>query len=121
MDILYGYFEFVPCQEIVQMLGGLIQTLIRRGKPAKERRRLPAAGRCPDVGTKICRRNMVMTVTDPLQKDLWDWLVLMGWREATAKPERRRYRRLPESAVKVLINTDRAEREGVYQELIGSV
>jgi len=103
------------------MLGGLVQTLFRRGKPAKERRRLPAAGRCPKVGANICRRNMVMSVTDPLQQDLWDWLVLMGWREANMKPERRRYRRLPDSALKILISTDRAEREAVYQELIGSV
>jgi hypothetical protein len=119
MDILNGYLVIVACQEVFQMLGGLIQTLFRRGKPARERRRLPSAGRCPDVGTKICRRNMVMTVTDPLQKDLWDWLVLMGWREATAKPERRHYRRLPETAMRTLVRTDRAEREGVYQDLIG--
>lgn len=103
------------------MLSSLIQTMFRRGKPARERRRLPAAGRCPEVGKKICRRNMVMTVTDPLDRDLWDWLVLMGWREATAKPERRRYTRLPDTAMKILVSTDRAEREAVYQDLIGSV
>lgn len=100
------------------MLGNLIQKLFGRGKPQGERRRLQAAGRCPDVGKKICRRNMVMTVTDPLQQDLWDWLVLMGWREATEKSERRRYRRLPETSMRVLIRTDRAEREGVYRDLI---
>jgi hypothetical protein len=100
------------------MLGGLMQTLFRRGKPAKERRRMLAAGRCPDVGKKIFRRDMVMTVTDPLQQDLWDWLVLMGWRESTARTERRQYRCLPESAIKTLIRTDRADREGVYRELI---
>ncbi|MBS1145377.1 MAG: hypothetical protein H6R14_2783 [Proteobacteria bacterium] len=103
------------------MLGGLMQSLFRGGKPARERRRLPAAGRCPDVGKKICRRNMVMTVTDPMQPDLWDWLVLMGWRESSAKPERRRYTRLPETAMKTLIYTDRADREGVYRELIGGL
>jgi hypothetical protein len=64
---------------------------------------------------------MFMTVTDPLRQDLWDCLVLMWLREATAKPERRQYRRLPETAMGTLVRTDRAEREGVYQDLIGGV
>jgi hypothetical protein len=43
----------------------------------------------------------------------------MGWREASATPERRRYRRLPETAISSLIQADRAEREAVYRDLIG--
>ena len=101
------------------MLGGLMQVLFRRGKPAKERRRLPLAGPCPDVGANICSRNAVMKVAYPLPQDLWDWLVLMGWREASAKPERRHYKRLPETAITTLMLADRAEREGVYRDLIG--
>jgi len=62
---------------------------------------------------------MVMKVSGPVQQDLWDWLVLMGWREASATPERRRYRRLPETAISSLIQADRAEREAVYRDLIG--
>lgn len=80
---------------------------------------MPAAGPCPVVGTKICRRDMVMTIAHPLQQDLWDWLVLMGWREATVKLERRRYRRLPDAAVAKLMQADRADREWVYRDLIG--
>lgn len=103
------------------MFGGLMQMLFRRGRPAKERRRLPAAGGCPRVGAKICRRHVTMTVTQPLQQDLWDWLVLMGWREAKVGQERRRYKSLPEVTLKRLIVADRSEREVVYRDLFGGI
>ena len=100
------------------MLSGLIQTLFHRGRPTKERRRLQVAGLCPGVGSTISRRHILMTVTHPLQQDLWDWLVLMGWREARTKPERRRYRCLPDTTLTRLIHADRSERESLYQDLI---
>lgn len=101
------------------MLSSLFQTLFRRGRPTKERRRLPSAGACPGVGSTICRRHMMMKVTQPLQQDLWDWLVLMGWREAKVRPDRRRYKRLPDTAIERLVSADRADREEVYQDMTG--
>ncbi len=62
---------------------------------------------------------MMMKVTQPLQQDLWDWLVLMGWREAKVRPDRRRYKRLPDTAIERLVSADRADREEVYQDMTG--
>lgn len=102
------------------MLSTLRNLFAGGGKPAKERRRLPAAGPCPNPGASVVRRNLAMKVTEPISREFWDWLVLVGWREVRMAKNRRRYKTLPADTFGRLARATPAMRDALYRELIGS-
>jgi hypothetical protein len=96
-----------------------LRNLFRGGKPARERRRTPPAGACPPIGASLVKRGVVMKVTEPIQAEFWDWLVLSGWREVRLSRNRRKYVPAPPGAFRRLARAVSQERDTVYQKMLG--
>lgn len=60
-----------------------------------------------------------MVVTHPIEPDMWNWLVLSGWRSVPVKHDRRKCMALPKSALKELISADIQERDATHARLLG--
>ncbi len=95
-----------------------LKTMIFGGKPAKERRRLARASKRPAIDAYITKQQIAIKVTEPMTAELWDWLVLMGWREVDIKSNRRKIRRLHDETFAQLVNAKPAEREAVYRAIL---
>ncbi len=80
---------------------------------------MPSPGPCPSVGASIVKRRVVMKVTEPVSSELWDWLVLVGWREVRMSRNRRKYRPVPDSAFGKLVRVAANEREALYRRMLG--
>lgn len=97
-----------------------LKVMLFGGKPEKERRRTPRAGSVPKVGAHIARQNLVIKVTDSMRGDLWDWFVLMGWREVSMRNNRRKVVMLPQNTYIQIASANVAERELVYKKIVAS-
>src|SRR3989344_1772634 len=78
----------------------------------------PAGGLRPAVGAVILRGRVRMAVPHPLPRELWDCLVLSGWRNLPVKNDRRKGLRLPEGALKELIDTPSQERNQAHSRIL---
>jgi hypothetical protein len=96
-----------------------LRNLFRGGKPAKDRRRTPPAGSCPPIGASLVKNGVVMKVTEPVQPEFWDWLVLSGWREVRLSRNRRKYVAAPPAAFRRLSRAVSQDRDMVYKKLLG--
>lgn len=94
-----------------------LKALIFGGKPSKERRRLPHAKKPPAKETYIAKQQIAIKVTEKMSPDLWDWFVLMGWREVDIKTNRRKIRRLHDDTFAKLAQATSAEREVLHRNL----
>ena len=84
----------------------------------RQKRKPAHVGPLPAVGTVILRGQVKMAVTHPLPRELWDWLVLSGWRNLPVKNDRRKGLRLPEGALKELIDTPSQERNHAHSRIL---
>ncbi len=91
---------------------------IRNVLSIRQARRPAPVGQVPVVGTDIQRRELKMAVTHRIPGELWDWLVLSGWRNLPVATDRRRGMRLPDEALKTLMDADPQERNQVYARLL---
>jgi hypothetical protein len=98
-----------------------LKTMIFGGKPDKERRRLARVGDVPKLGSHITKQRGVMKVTVAMQPDLWDWLVLLGWREIDLKTNRRAVTKLSETSFFELAKASMAEREEIHNRIIRQI
>lgn len=87
----------------------------------RQQRSPTPVGPLPAVGTTIVRQDVKMHVTLPLPRELWDWLVLSGWRNLPVKNDRRKGLLLPESALQTLLQTPPQERNRVHERLLEQV
>lgn len=62
-------------------------------------RKRPRAGFKPKAGARIFMDDFRIVVQAGLSDELWNWLLKVGFREATYKLDRRHYRDLPPSLV----------------------
>lgn len=95
-----------------------LKAMIFGGKPAKERRRLARAGKVPAVGTYIAKQQTAIKVTERMPVELWDWFVLMGWREVDVKTNRRKIRRLHDETYANIAQAKPMDREAVYRTIM---
>lgn len=95
-----------------------LKVMLFGGKPDVERRRVARAGSAPKNGAHISKNNMVIKITDTISGDLWDWFVLMGWREVSMRSNRRKMTMLPRDTYFKIAKADLAEREVIYRQLI---
>lgn len=86
----------------------------------KKRQPLPASSR-PPVGVSIVRRGVKMNVTHPIDAELWDWLLLSGWRVNLMRNDRRRRVALRSNALSDLIAAGSEKRAKVHAQLIHEV
>lgn len=91
---------------------------IRNVLSIRQTRRPAPVGRVPAVGADIQRGTLKMAVTHQISEELWDWLVLSGWRNLPVETDRRRGMRLPGEALKTLVDADPQERNQVYARLL---
>lgn len=91
-----------------------VRTLLR----IRKRRQVPTPGPKPKYGTLIVCKDVQMEVDTDLDDDLWDWLVLMGWRQINVRLDRRRYRRAPEGACTALKQASLGERELLNRRIL---
>ncbi len=83
----------------------------------KKRRPFPSGPR-PGVGAVIVRRELCMKVTQAIEPELWEWLMLSGWRVNAMRNERRRFVSLPTTALSLLIAAGADKRAKVHANLI---
>lgn len=81
-------------------------------------RRVPPPGPKPRYGAIIVCKDVQMEVDTDLDDDLWDWLVLMGWRQVGVRLDRRRYRRAPEGACAALKRAGLGERDMLNRRIL---
>ena len=91
---------------------------IRTALSIRKKRRAPPVGGLPPVGATIVRGPVKMTVTQEITPELWDWLVLSGWRNLPVKVDRRKGMRAPQSALRELARVTPQERERVHARLL---
>lgn len=91
---------------------------IRTALSIRKKRRPPPVGTLPPVGATIVRGPVKMAVTHEITQDLWDWLVLSGWRNLPVKVDRRKGLRAPQSALRELARVPAQERERVHARLL---
>ncbi|CAN7205975.1 hypothetical protein [Acidovorax sp. Leaf78] len=91
---------------------------IRNALSIRQKRRSAPVGSLPPVGSTIIRGPIKMTVTHELPPDLWDWLVLSGWRNMPVKNDRRKGLVAPQSALKELMDADPQERNRAHTRIL---
>lgn len=95
-----------------------LKVMIFGGMPDENRRRLARSGKVPALDSHIIKQQLVIKITEPMVQDLWDWLVLMGWREIDMKSNRRKVRRLGNDTFAKIAQADYSVREEAYRELL---
>jgi hypothetical protein len=86
---------------------------IRRARVTPRRTSRP-----PSVGARIFCEDLRMSVQIGLDRELWRWLQDQGWREVTARPDRRTYRDISSRWMTQLIDAAPEQREAVLQRAI---
>ena len=91
---------------------------IRNALSIRQPRRPAPVGSLPPVGALIMRGPVKMLVTHPLPAELWDWLVLSGWRNVPEANGRRQSIELPARTMKELLDAAPSEREALHARIL---
>ncbi len=84
----------------------------------RTKRQLPPVGPLPKVGTAIMCGSLKMQVTHPMPRELWDWMVLSGWRNLPVTKDRRQSVDLPERTLKELIDAAPNDRDALHARIL---
>lgn len=87
----------------------------------RQKRRAAPVGSRPAKDSWICRGSIKMLVTHDIDNTLWQWLALNGWRKITVPNDRRRYRRLPKEALRILIKAPQEELDAIHGRMMAAV
>ena len=83
----------------------------------KKRKSLPTDLE-PKRDARIVRNNLEIKLEQPVAPELWDWMLLSGWRVNPAANDRRRYVRLSPESLQQLIVASNESRPKVHARLI---
>ena len=95
-----------------------MKDLLRTVFSIRQQRRAPPAGPVPPEGAFIIRKDVKMAVNQTIPRDLWNWMVLSGWRTIPVKIDRRKSREVPASALMQLISAHPTERDAVHARVL---
>ena len=95
-----------------------MKDLLRNLFSIRQQRKPAPVGPLPQVGSTIIRGEVKMAIDQPVPRELWDWLVLSGWRNLPVKNDRRKGRLAPEGALKTLIDADPQERNRAHSRIL---
>jgi len=70
------------------------------------------------VGSTIIRGPIKMAITHEVPPEVWDWLVLSGWRNMPVKNDRRKGMLAAQGALKELIDADPQERNRAHSRIL---
>jgi hypothetical protein len=91
---------------------------IRNALSIRQQRRPAPIGARPGPGAVIVRGAVKMAVTHEVPPELWDWLVLSGWRNLAVKNDRRKGLLAPAGALQSLIDADPQERNRAHSRIL---
>lgn len=95
-----------------------MKDLLRTVFSIRQQRRSPPAGPVPPEGAFIIRKDVKMAINQPIPRDLWNWMVLSGWRTIPVKTDRRKSMELPAGALLALISAHPTERDAVHARVL---
>lgn len=95
-----------------------MKDLLRTVFSIRQQRRAPPAGPVRPVGALIIRKDVKVAVNQPIPRDLWNWMVLSGWRTIPVKKDRRKSMGLPAGALLELISALPTERDMVHARIL---
>ena len=81
---------------------------------------MPAAGPKPGPGAKLVSGRLRITVQSGLSDEVWEFLVSMGWREETFRPDRRVYEDVPRGWLMRLYQARPDERQRILRGAIAA-
>lgn len=84
-------------------------------------RQLPEPGPMPHIGDHIAHGRLAMRVSDPMPRELWDWLVFLKWRRVDPNRDRRVYQELPRDAFKKLLRCQGEQRAAYLSALLAEM
>jgi hypothetical protein len=85
------------------------------------KRKVPTSKQFPKSGSFIVRAEAQMMVTVDLTEELWEWLVLQGWRANSFPRDRRQYVQWPTNSMAILAKAPPGERENLYRRLMAGL
>ena len=100
------------------MLADSLRDQVRTLFRVRRSRSVPRRGSKPRIGASIYRDDVRMTVQAGMTDELWLWLLDHNWREATYRPDRRRYRDVPAGVVRRLTDSDYNDRLRLMMEAV---
>ena len=113
---------FSPVNLGLCLIGALVGTLVGVlpgiGTIATVAMLLPITFGLPPVGALIIRKDVKVAVNQPIPRDLWNWMVLSGWRTIPVKKDRRKSMELPAGALLELISAHPTERDMVHARIL---
>lgn len=84
----------------------------------RTKRQAPPVGPLPKTGATIVHGSLKMRVTQQMPRELWDWMVLSGWRNLPVVKDRRQGVELPEHTLAELLNAAPGEREALHARIL---
>jgi hypothetical protein len=75
----------------------------------RDERAFPRRGRKPAIGAYVVWGELRMTIQAGITDELWEWLMVQGWRELRYAPDRRHYLVIPPHYVTELIDAPEEE------------
>jgi hypothetical protein len=101
----------------VVIMKDLLRTLFKIRTP----RKTLSISAIPPIESVIIRNNVKMTVTTAIDPQLWDWMLLSGWRLVTVRHDRRKCSTLPKDALTQLIAAGADNREKIHTQILSSL
>lgn len=95
-----------------------MQDWMRNLLSIRQNRRAPSAKGAPKIGSAIILDGVTMQITEPVPKELWEWMVLSGWRNVPVANDRRATTQLAPEALAQLIRAPAADRNSVHASLL---
>ena len=95
-----------------------MQDWMRNLLSIRQNRRAPSAKGAPKVGNAIILDGVAMQITEPVPSELWEWMVLSGWRNVPVANDRRATTQLAPDALAQLIRAPVAARNSVHASLL---
>lgn len=98
-----------------------MQDWMRNLLSIRQNRRAPSAKGAPKIGSAIVLDGVTMQVTKQVPGELWEWMVLSGWRNVPVANDRRATAVLAPDALAQLIRAPVVERNSVHANLLRAV
>lgn len=84
----------------------------------RQKRSLPPVTASPPIGASIVRQGVKIKISHPCSDELWEWLLLSGWRVNPVRNDRRKGLVLPRDAIRLLSAAKVDERGKVLETLL---
>jgi len=97
-----------------------MKDLIRTLFGIRKKRKTPPLSAAPHKGSVIVRQNFKIVVPRSIGTELWEWMMLSGWRVNPVRNDRRKYVTLPGEALDQLIHAERDQRASIHSRLLRS-